>query len=497
MTGWGHALTWWLKRAAFSALIICLAAGGVALAPGKAGAEAGPSVVQETIRVQVNQKQLTLQLVRIRLTDPTLRLEVVTAADGIGHDESFASMVQRTDAVAAVNGTFFNAYEKVEHIRYPNGLLVQDGDLIHSGSNPALVWTWDKTLQFVFLRMGVQVTVTGPDEAKAYTFSPWGVNKYYGDSNKDQVVWYTPEFGSSIDFPGGTKVVIRNGRVTEMTEGGVTVPRDGFVVFIGHSENNRKHLLPHIQVGARVEVKAVAQDYVDGKTLDPGEWLAAIGVGPKLVTGGKVDVDFARDGYSDPKITQQAGQRSFTGVDAEGRLVMGTVGNATIRELAEALVIIGLKEAMNMDGGASSGLYANGNMITVPGRKLSNALVVRRLAQPEVQIELNGRLVTDYVGYINMGTGSTMVPIRPFLEAMGADFDWDGNKRLLTIRRGETTIVMDPDRGVVSINGVTQTLEAPPVLVDGRINIPLRFVAETFGARVEWNSTLFRASVWW
>jgi len=31
---------------------------------------------------------------------------------------------------------------------------------------------------------------------------------------------------------------------------------------------------------------------------------------------------------------------------------------------------------MNIDGGASSGLYYKGKMLTTPGRDLSNALVV-------------------------------------------------------------------------------------------------------------------------
>jgi exopolysaccharide biosynthesis protein len=36
---------------------------------------------------------------------------------------------------------------------------------------------------------------------------------------------------------------------------------------------------------------------------------------------------------------------------------------------------LGAQQAMNLDGGASSGLYANGKMLTAPGRKLSNALI--------------------------------------------------------------------------------------------------------------------------
>lgn len=37
----------------------------------------------------------------------------------------------------------------------------------------------------------------------------------------------------------------------------------------------------------------------------------------------------------------------------------------------------GAYQAMNLDGGASSGLYYNGKYLTTPGRKISNALVVK------------------------------------------------------------------------------------------------------------------------
>jgi exopolysaccharide biosynthesis protein len=37
----------------------------------------------------------------------------------------------------------------------------------------------------------------------------------------------------------------------------------------------------------------------------------------------------------------------------------------------------GAYQAMNLDGGASSGLYYNGKYLTTPGRQISNAIVVK------------------------------------------------------------------------------------------------------------------------
>jgi len=49
-----------------------------------------------------------------------------------------------------------------------------------------------------------------------------------------------------------------------------------------------------------------------------------------------------------------------------------------IEDLATIMQKLGAYNAMNIDGGASSGLYYKGKLLTIPGRDLSNALVVIR-----------------------------------------------------------------------------------------------------------------------
>ena len=44
--------------------------------------------------------------------------------------------------------------------------------------------------------------------------------------------------------------------------------------------------------------------------------------------------------------------------------------------VAEAARALGLYDAMNLDGGASSGLWCDGRYLVTPGREISNALVV-------------------------------------------------------------------------------------------------------------------------
>lgn len=119
---------------------------------------------------------------------------------------------------------------------------------------------------------------------------------------------------------------------------------------------------------------------VDGETelkvlLEEGAVQTALQAGPRLVRNGKVDTNPIAEGFKDPKVLTNRAARSAIGVTAEGKLLIVTTSTANMKELAEAMIKLGAVEAMNLDGGASSGLYANGKYITTPGRNLSNALI--------------------------------------------------------------------------------------------------------------------------
>lgn len=99
--------------------------------------------------------------------------------------------------------------------------------------------------------------------------------------------------------------------------------------------------------------------------------------GPRLLTHGKVTLDVVKEGFRDPKILTDGGARSALGLTRDHKLILMTTSGATIPQLAEIMKQAGAYQAMNLDGGASSGLYYNGKYITTPGRKISNAIVIK------------------------------------------------------------------------------------------------------------------------
>jgi hypothetical protein len=126
---------------------------------------------------------------------------------------------------------------------------------------------------------------------------------------------------------------------------------------------------------------------------DASQIQFAVGAGPILVKNGQVVANPQKEGFTELKILANKGQRSFIGVTLDKQLIFASVPSVTVKELAEIAKLLKCQEAINLDGGASSGTYANGKTVVSPGRKISNALVVKVLNELPIGIKLNGKSV--------------------------------------------------------------------------------------------------------
>ncbi|MGO4374729.1 phosphodiester glycosidase family protein, partial [Paenibacillus sp. MCAF20] len=133
-------------------------------------------------------------------------------------------------------------------------------------------------------------------------------------------------------------------------------------------------LAERFKVGTIVDYK-VSMTNMAGQAINWGRVHTAVAAGPRLVTNGKLAVNPAPEGFSSSKILTDKAARSAIVVKKDGSLLLATVGAATMKQWGQIMVTLGAQQAMNMDGGASSGMYGQGKMITVPGRLISNALV--------------------------------------------------------------------------------------------------------------------------
>ena len=84
--------------------------------------------------------------------------------------------------------------------------------------------------------------------------------------------------------------------------------------------------------------------------------------------------------------------------------------------------------------------------------------------------------------------GRTMVPLRVIFESMGAKVDWDGNTQTITAVKDSILIKMTIGQYDIQLNGNSKKMDVLPIIVDGRTLVPVRFVAQSFGASVDWDS---------
>ena len=83
--------------------------------------------------------------------------------------------------------------------------------------------------------------------------------------------------------------------------------------------------------------------------------------------------------------------------------------------------------------------------------------------------------------------GRTFVPFRPLFEAMGATVDYDLVHKKVTATKDNNEIELTVGDLVARKNGAEITMEAAPQILNKATYVPLRFVAESLDAKVNFD----------
>jgi len=108
-------------------------------------------------------------------------------------------------------------------------------------------------------------------------------------------------------------------------------------------------------------------------------------------------------------------------------------------------------------------------------------------AQATIQVKVNGKsLQLDAAPFIE--NGRTLVPLRGIFEAIDAQVSWDSYSKTITASRADISIRIQLGNTKAMKNGKEIKLETAAKAVNGRTFVPLRFIGESFGAQVLWDS---------
>ncbi|NRS17104.1 copper amine oxidase N-terminal domain-containing protein [Brevibacillus sp. HB1.4B] len=118
-----------------------------------------------------------------------------------------------------------------------------------------------------------------------------------------------------------------------------------------------------------------------------------------------------------------------------------------------------------------------------PFKKLGELL--ENTGSTEVKAFVDGKQVNADVAPFVQG-GRALVPVRAISSALKAEVNWKPETRTVEISRGEKSITLYLDKKEATVDGKTISLDTAPVLKNGRVFLPLRFISEQLNAEVKW-----------
>ncbi|WP_145148107.1 copper amine oxidase N-terminal domain-containing protein [Paenibacillus xylanexedens] len=111
----------------------------------------------------------------------------------------------------------------------------------------------------------------------------------------------------------------------------------------------------------------------------------------------------------------------------------------------------------------------------------------------EISIIVNDSVVpSDVKPVIHKGT--TLIPLRVLEESLGVSLNWNSSTQTITVIKGDTSgiLIIGKPTASVKIGDVEEevALDQPAKIIQNRVMVPVRFIAELLGAKVVWNSTI-------
>ena len=285
-------------------------------------------------------------------------------ANGVTNSaQSVADMAKENGAFAAVNGTYFDAYSGYP---VPYGVIIQDGKMLCAGSGSGAVAGITADGRLLVDRMHPTLSGLINHEQE---FSIWRIN--FPSDEDTAVTIFTPEYQGPVTPPEGARTVLvdSTSHVTSIVSGIFTPPQGGF----GLSYNPGWAYLADQKFHVGDHVEYIVEYQTTFTTASDWENVTqAVGAGPSLIINGTITADGAAEGFVEDKINVNRSTRSFIGAKADGKILIGNIGNATLKEAASVCQSLSLVNAMCLDGGGSVGLYYNGKKAA--GRDVNNAL---------------------------------------------------------------------------------------------------------------------------
>ena len=300
-----------------------------------------------------------INAIRIDPLQASLQLRPLARPGGMEGLSSLVQLANQQQAWVAINGGYFNRVR-----RLPLGALKQDGRWL---SGPILnrgVAAWDERTMPRFGRLQLSEWVVGPG---ALRLPVAVVNSGYVQRGISR---YTADWGPNYRALSGseTGLLIQGGVVRQQLgpselDAGVPLRGDDLLL-VGRGGSE----LPW-GLGDRLQIESRPSSNL-------GLATHVIGGGPLLLQAGRIVLNGAAENFSSAFLSQGAPRTVLARDDRQIWLITleGIQDSGpSLGETAELLQQLGLQDALNLDGGSSTGLVLGGSL-QVKGRGVAGSV---------------------------------------------------------------------------------------------------------------------------
>ena len=171
----------------------------------------------------------------------------------------------------------------------------------------------------------------------------------------------------------------------------------------------------------------------------------------------------------------------------------GSIAVLTFRALEAGTTQLDIDELQLLGGDGGRQALA-GKARSIPVRVLAaqpRTILVLRVGSPAMKVG-SSSVVLDAPPVIV--EGRTLVPIRVVVESLGGTVAWDAVSQTVTVLLGGTRLKLVIGKSSALVNGKSTLIDntnpkVVPRILNSRTMLPLRFVAESLGADVQWEAS--------
>lgn len=324
----------------------------------------------------------------VRVDPARAKLASVLSNGHVLDAEAVSDIARRHNALAAVNGGFFNRANGE-----PTGLLKVDGELVSDSSlarGAVIVHSPPGgPTRLEFDRLAAKMSLTFMSAGREVGVPIAGVDT---TRERGKLMVYTPGYYPDTDTaPTGTEFVLAGEplRVREVRVGFGSTPIPAGGVVLSYGGVRLPPELVALEVGTEVSLSVGWRSSfgMPDATLDQSSHI--INGAGLLRRGGAVLTDWKDEGLSGEDFTQARHPRTLIGRDRDGTIWLAAIDGRqpdysigmTFDDLQRLADRLGLTDALNLDGGGSTTMVVRGQVVNRPSdltgaRPVADAIVV-------------------------------------------------------------------------------------------------------------------------